>query len=72
MRSLNSLTRTKSNNWIRSNVNIFDKDEVRKDVFKNLGYIPKENDEPKKINVKGIDTVMKISKNQKVSKFQKK
>jgi hypothetical protein len=72
MKSLNPNTRTKSNNWIRSNVNIFEKDKVRKDVFKNLGYIPKENDEPKKINVKGINTVMKNTKNQKLSKFQKK
>lgn len=72
MKSLNPLSRTKSNYWTRTNVNIFDKDDIRKDVFKNLGYIQKEEDEPKKINIKGIGTVMKNSKNQKVSKFQKK
>lgn len=72
MKSLNPLSRTKSNNWIRSNVDTFDKDKIRQDVFKNFGFLQKEDNEPKKIQIQGIETVIKNSKNQKTSKFQKK
>jgi len=60
-----------SNHFTRSNVNIFQTDQIRKDVYKNYGMIPKDIDEPKKILIKGYDTIFKSEKN-KVSKFQKK
>lgn len=60
-----------SNHFIRSNVNIYDTDRIRKDIFKNAGLIPKEEGEPEKILVKGYETIMK-DKKPKVSKFQKK
>jgi hypothetical protein len=61
-----------SNHFIRSNVRIYDNDQIRKDVFKNSGMIPKEEgDSEKKILVKGYETVMRDEK-KKISKFQKK
>jgi hypothetical protein len=60
-----------SNHFTRSNVNIYDKDQIRKDVYKNAGMLQKEEEEPKKILIKGYETVMKTTKS-KVSKFQKK
>ena len=71
-----------SNHFIRSNVKIYDNDQIRKDVFKNSGMIPKQEScstsfpfgkegESSKILVKGYETVMRNEK-KKISKFQKK
>lgn len=60
-----------NNHFIRSNVRIYDNDQIRKDVFKNSNMIPKEEGEPNKILVKGYETVMRNEK-KKISKFQKK
>ncbi len=64
---------SKHNNFTRSNVKVFNMDEIRKDVFRNLGMTPKEpNQTEKKIQIKGPSTVIKSVKNNKTSKFQKK
>jgi hypothetical protein len=61
------------NHFKRSNVRLYDNDKIRKDVFKNLNMIPKDSgEEEKKIEVKGISTVVNSQKNRKTSKFQKK
>lgn len=62
--------RKNHNYWTRHNVEFFDPERVRNDVYKNMYPSPTE-EKPEKVQIEGVQTVIRGNQKQRRSKYQK-